>query len=566
MTDMQKIDKNKNHSVLINHDEHEFTKQDLLEAGITPEESEKIITSKAVELIYDLDEETSEAILSFYEIKFHLEDTENPILGESYQYILKGVNALTTKEPNKMHRDLINNSLIDGKGDQKIKKVALDDKVIQDQLCRSLLKNLKTLSLNLKQAYSSDNSDERDFEKNGMFLADAVLLETIRQSGKVDKKTLSEYEHQFQERLKAYKAGAKTIISLWFNTKNESQRTPFHLSVALKILADYTWREESKYIQFRMNNVPAITTNIHESIESTLAPNTEIKNIKKNQHVEMRNNNTILGAIKVPSTTPQVLSAFNGVRKLNTLLGHKILRLIIHQAFELVASGEVGSNAPVLYFERGAREIADMLEMNNNKYITTIQDILFALSAFEYEGSKLTGKLINVTKYKSSNTHREEGYLITVLPPLLPYYTFKDKGLLVALLPTPPLVGANQYHAGQMLYTMKVSSEFCKQSINFAKDGAIKLTKDQRELLAMQSGISRISEKVHNRWLQNDNDCHQFLEQVDTDYYRFGQELDKYNDFYMEQGKKRLNGKYKGEKSAAIQRRNKHGRNSYPLV
>ena len=82
----------------------------------------------------------------------------------------------------------------------------------------------------------------------------------------------------------------------------------------------------------------------------------------------------------------------------------------------------------------------------------------------------------------------------------------------------------------------------------------------------MQSGISRISEKVHNRWLQNDNDCHQFLEQVDTDYYRFGQELDKYNDFYMEQGKKRLNGKYKGEKSAAIQRRNKHGRNSYPLV
>ena len=551
MAEEKSNNKKNRYGVLISHNDHNFTEQDLAKLDISKEKANEIITGEAFELINNIDKETSDSILSFYEIKLELKFNPNPSLGQSYQYILNGVTALVTVEQNKLHRDIVNAILNSQEGDTKLKKIALDDKSIQDMLCRAFINNLESLMLAIKKAMPSDQSNEYAFEKEGIFLADKVFLEKYGQQ--ISKK----YEDSFKKRFKNLKNKGGSVLSVWFNINKETVDNPFHVSIILKLLADCTWQKESSRIQFKIKYVPALTTGVHKSIESTLSPDSEIVSIKKNRHIEVWNQNIALGKIKVPSTTPKILAAFKGIQELNTLLGHKILRLIIQLAFDQIANGTLGDNAPILRFERGAKEIAAKLGLRSKHLDKKIQEILYALAFFEYSGPKLTGRLIDISKYKSSITHRQEGYLITVLPPLLPYYTFTDSGLLIALLPQPPLVGANQYHAGQMLHAMKLSGEFCRQSINFAKDGAIKLTPETLKSLALQSGILPIFDKVHDRWQQDGTDGPRILEKTDTDYYKFGPELAKYNEFYIEQGEKRLKGKIGGKKSAEIKQKNK---------
>jgi hypothetical protein len=531
---MQKIDNNKNISVLISHDEHEFTKQDLLAGGITEEEADKIIKSKAIELIHDLDKETSDSILAFYEIKSHLEDNGNPILSESYRHILKGIEALAAKEPNKMHRDLVGYALINGEGDRQLKKFASDDKAIQDQLCRSFLKNIKTLLLNLRQAYPSDCSDERNFEKNDMFLADTVLLETISKSGKVDKEVLLEDEDQFKERFAVYKAGKKTITSLWFNTKNESQTTPFHLSAALKILSDYTWREESNCIRLKEKYVPAVKNKESSSILAITSPHALVKEDKSN--IAVYSGEELLVNIHIAALQQNIVAkVVKGICALKSANAFRLIRHFSRRPFERFVSKD--PDFRVLHYPGGAAELAKECGIASGRSEEEVNNILLAMAHGNFCCGSSSGNLIQLTRKNLSRMNQNFGLEITIGTLLFPYGSNQIEGLLVPLFPDPILVGSSNTYASQYHFHLQLSQEFSNKSNYYAQEGYIEIPSQTLQSMALNAKMTpNTLQKVMDRWTCDGDDAPRLLNKIEKDYYALGSSLEKESRFLKKQG------------------------------
>lgn len=538
---------------------------------------EKIIEPGIYEIIDAFGKEEEESIIVPDEIKLEIK-FEHPQNSHVIFQLIKGfISVLATTDPTRVHYDIVRATL------KRIDEGLLNNTMLIDLMARSLVEHCHKLNLSIKtpsafksllekapqkkENFSPESGRvapylkitkvqsspklEEQFEKNGIFLWDHAFLIILKRTGKNGTSAAEEYKESFKRRLEQFKSEGKSPLHFWFNTESPTPENPFHISPALKILTNCIYEDIiRKRIEFRERNEPAFTTSVQQSITKMLSPKNQV--IEKEKSIQLFHQESLLGSIQVPTISQKIVaSVFNGVKKLNTVTGHRVMRYFPQSAFDQMINGE--ADYRVLKLDRGATDIAERLGLRiNSKAVSNVKEIIHAMAYFEFLGPELTGNLIQLSKYKSPITGRQdEGYLITVGTPLLPYRTFEDGGLLIPLLKDPPLVNPNQFHAAQYLLQMLLMEEFSKQSVRLAQEGVVLITPEQWKQSGQLCGLTEeVLKKVKERWLKDGDDGAKFLEKVDGDFYTLGQEHAKVSSFLVEQGKLRLRQSCRGKKAA----------------
>jgi hypothetical protein len=111
---------------------------------------------------------------------------------------------------------------------------------------------------------------------------------------------------------------------------------------------------------------------------------------------------------------------------------------------------------------------------------------------------------------------------------------------MIPLLPDPPLVGANQYHAGQFLLQMLVMAEFARKSITVAKHGYAYIDTETWEAMAQDCGVLPILDRILDRWTKDGPDGPRILEKKGDDCYALGKAYQKEASLLAEQGALRV--------------------------
>jgi hypothetical protein len=258
----------------------------------------------------------------------------------------------------------------------------------------------------------------------------------------------------------------------------------------------------------------------------------------------------------LPTIDPKLIPAVTkGVGSLNSLYHHKLIRFECRIGFENWASGK--ADVRLLKFEGGCTEIAEKLGFKSKRVTEEIKNILHAQAHMHFyfdDGS--SGNLIVLSKYRSSQSGREEGIMITLGPQLLPHYTFqtsKRARLLIPVPELPPLISSSNSHAAQAALQMLVMQEFANQSIELAETGSIEISNEAWIRLANEAGLSiSIFKQTLDRWLNDGNDGPRFLITKSQNRYSFGETYNKEERFLIEQGFLRKKRQLEGTKSAAI--------------
>lgn len=385
--------------------------------------------------------------------------------------------------------------------------------------------------------------EEQFFTETGLSIWDNTYIKFLISIGKSGKKEADEITKSLNLNQN------KWDQNFWFK-----QTSDFSTSPALIILATTIWEEQVKRrARFANKEVPALTRSVNEPITKILSPQNKI--IERENQLQLFHREFLLGEIQIPTINQKFLSTvLNGVRKLNTVTGHRFTRHLIGTAFERVASGH--KDPRVLKLDRGASEICEQLGLIGKQHVSNVKEIVHAMAYFEFRDSNISGNLIQLSKYKSPITGREdEGYLITIGTPLIPYNTFEtirkgESGLLIPLLKDPPLVGSNRSHAGQYLLQMNIMAEISKQSRELYQDGVVELSDPLWEELAKLCGLTLdILPKIKDRWVLDGDDGPQFLIKVEQDYYTLGPDYQKVLEFLKRQGELRQTQSDRGKAS-----------------
>lgn len=488
------------------------------------------------------------------------------------------LSAISSADPTRFHFDIVRKSL------EKMDKNELMNTQSVDLLAREFLKACNRINkkLNLPNglkdcmascegqmmediAYcidfiecpeATEEFEKQFFDLNSLSIWDNIYLKTLKSIGVIGEK----YSKFFEEEFKKKQGGWDQLF--WFQNSDIATKGYFFESPAFVILASVLWEDDvKKRVNFSKNNVAALTTNNHIPITKILSPKNEV--IKKENQLQLFHNEFLIGSFQIPTISQRLFPAvFNGVKKINTVTGHRFIRHLIIRAFEQVINGH--SDYRILKYNRGAKEIVECLGLSGQKSITNIKEIVHAMAYVEFHDSQIAGNLIQLSKYKSPITGREnEGYLITIGTPLLPYQSFDairkgECGLLIPVIKDPPLVGANRSFAGQYLLQMKLMAEFSKQSIDLFNYGAIEITEMQWEKFAQLCCLtSDVLLKIKERWTRDGDDGAKFLECVDDNFYTLGIEYQNELEFLKRQGELRIAQSKRGSISAIKQKKAK---------
>ena len=531
---------------------------------LTPQQDNKIVQNQ----IDSLGIEIFNLLQTLNYLRYEINQESSNKTSVLCQLIKQFLNALSTEDPNTIHYEIVKKIL----ESNEVKLAAHLRDTFARELCtkirvlnvkfklpqefKDLIKKIKNNANEAQKkegCFKGSSLDvietefpEKTFKKNNLFLWDYALIDFLKGLGK---KTSKEKAKELTEKLSS--SDIKKSKNFWFN------ESPNHLffSKAILLLAQIIYEEDIKrLIILNKKQVPALTTSTHEQITQILSPSNSIQK-EGESHIKILNQDKIIGSISIPAISQNILkSVFKGAKKLNSVTGHRLIRYFPQAAFNLWASGE--SDYRVLKHERGATEIAELLGLQSHNHVSNIKEIIQAMAYFQFSQNTFSGNLIQLSKHKSSVTHRNnETYIITVGTPLLPYKTFEDGGLLIPLLPDPPLVNPNQYHAHQYLFQMEVMNEFSNQSIFLTKHGFIQITQKMWEKIALSCGINKeLLKKVHDRWIQDGTDAPKFLEQTDNEFYTLGEEHHKALQFLKEQGKIRIKNSNRGKASASARK------------
>lgn len=422
-----------------------------------------------------------------------------------------------------------------------------ETKKIADQACDNIINT----SLDIIEIPYNDKDGlnlEEIFEKKGMFVCDYTLLKIISSTGVAGKKTSNELIKKRKKKWEDSKSIGESPINFWLN-KDHIYQSP-----ALKILVEVILKDKVlKKINLREKHVPAITKGDNQSIMHILSPYNIIT--QTDQQIKVYDQEkSLLATISIPTVHQDVLKIVAmGVNQLNTLIAHRFIRYIPRMCFSQMTDG-IGDYR-VIRRERGWSEIAEHLQLTNRQHISRLKQVGYAMAYCEWDASLFSGNLLSIKRDKSDITKRWEALEITAGTMLLPYRAcelFKngDSNLLIPILEDPPLVGANQYHAGQFLFQMQIISEFSRQSIELYKHGFIELPPDKWEKSAQACGIEPILKKVQDRWTQDGDDGPKLLEKIDQNFYTLGKAHEKVLKFLIEQGSIRSKNSERGKKSA----------------
>lgn len=512
------------------------------------------------------------------EDKIELEKPDKPHM--LFQIILGFISSLATQDPSTIHFAIVRKTI------EKIDATLLDEDSTIDMMARKLAAQCKNLKLKLikhapiqkliKDTISDDgytrlinkpsnfkplsltafelsipSNLEATFELDEMFFWDKILLDTLKNTGKYGNTSSNDYKEKFRERLTLFKAEGKNPLTFWFNSNIDSARPeePFYISPALQILSKCIFEDLVKpRISFAKKNVTALTKKTLDPIKKILSPAMEV--IETSDKIQITHKDLVVCNVNIPTISQKMSSIILcGANKLNTVTGHRVLRLLPQEAFNQRINGI--DDYRVLRYDRASTEIAEKLGMKSNNAITAINQIVHAMAYLDFATPYFSGNLIQLSKYKSPITKRQEAFEIVVGTPLLPYQTFKDGSLLIPLLSDPPLVNPNQSHAGQYLLQMELMEECSNQSIFIAKEDVVQITQEQWKTLAQSSGLSTdILKKVQDRWTQDGDDGEKFLEKIVDNFYKLGPKYKKEWDFLREQGLIRTKNSNQGKTSA----------------
>jgi len=527
-----------------------------------------------------------DAIQTLDAIAHELQQDSAKMAHVGYQLVENFIKVLSTQDPNQIHFEIVRKALT------IIDPTLLSDTQAIDSLARELISFCVTFKMKLisnkpkefKKTYvkEKNNSErviiesgakvpkilfilelteedipkaEKEFEINGMLLHDHLYLETLKKAGKRGKEAAKQIEPKLQEQFKKYRAN-KSPLTLWFNI-SPSPGQPVYASIMLQTLIKVILEDKvRKKLSFRDKYEPAITRSTHEPLTNMHSPKSTVIINRSQIQLLHPSEPQIVGKIEIPTMSPKIFETiFSGVKKFKTVTAHRLVRFFALSPFEKMIRGN--QDYRVAKYDRGATEIAELLDIKSKKQITNIKDIVHAMAYFELQLPQSSGNLIALRKYLSPKTHRNEGYEITTGTLLLPYNTFEaykkgECGLLIPIPPDPPLVGSNRFHANQYLLQMEIMGEFSNQSIRLEQEGIIEISQEKWQILQRSCGLNpEILKKIHDRWTRDGDDGAQFLIEVEPGFYTLGKEYEKQLTFFKEQGLLRKRQVSRGRKSAA---------------
>lgn len=486
-----------------------------------------------------------------------------------FQLLKNFLETIQSQDPNKFHYDIARRAL------SHLDKEALKNELALDMLARELMKACQTLDEYLKAPAAfaklikreQDTSkglsnpyitivklpealiglEEQFFTTTNLSIWDSSYVKLIASIGSTGKEQAALQAKKFQD------SSDKWDSLFWFKKQGVDEEGQFFLSPAFLGLAAILWKDVvEKRVKFSDKNVPSLSTNIHLPIKKVLSPKTRLLIAENTKQYQLINGSDLVCMIDVPVIPSHILHiALRGFPKLHSLYGHKLFRYEVQEPFRKMTSGN--SDYRVIRLDGGQSELADILQCKGKKAVTVLGEILYAQSYLHFKHKGISGNLIQLTKYKSPVTHRDEGLEITVGTMLLPYQTFEaykngDCGLLIPLLRDPPLVGANLFHASLYSLQMDVMAEFSKQSTELYKTGSITISKNSWNELCCNNAIpSVLGEQVLDRWTQDGNDGAKFLEIVQAERYTLASEYAKELAFLKEQGQRRIQASLAGK-------------------
>lgn len=465
---------------------------------------------------------------------------QKPLTPDSFCKLLKSfLMTITAKDPNLFHYEIIRRSL------KHIDEEALKNEYAVDRLAREFVKTCNKLNENLKLP-----STPEQFFNGYLSIWDEAYLKILGLTGSTGKK----HAKELKKKLKI----STWETHFWFRDLEGDSEVHFFHSPAFLGLAAALWKDiVEKRVRFADKNVPSLSTNIHWQVRKVLCPRNDI--IANEKQIQLVHGAELLGVIDIPAIHAQIMPfAFRGIPKLNSVYGHKLFRFEVQEPFRKMAKGE--KDYRVIELKGGRSELTEILGFRGKKAVTIIGEILHAQACLDFKGKNISGNLIQLTKFMSPITKRDEGLLITVGTMLLPYHTYEayrkgECGLLIPLLKDPPLVGTNRYHAALYSLQMDVMAEFSKQSMELYNHGCITISRALWEELCLKNAIPfSMAKQVLDCWTQDGDNHSQFLQTVANEKYTLGSGYSKELTFLKDQGKRRVRSSLAGMISCQLRK------------
>ena len=544
-------------SVLIEHDKPNSTNSDS--------EQEIAFDNDVYELIHDIDKETSESILSFYHIKLKLRNDESldpTIAYESpqpfvaYNYILDGISALDTENPNKLHRDNVTVAIKSISKNKETQDIDLKDKNLHDILSRNQLKTLGVLHSRLKDAQPQDQTDNSCFEKDGMFLADRIFLDVLNDIGPQGKQDAKKCAPKFKTKFEDYKKGKKNLLSSWFNLDDETQEKPFHVSLAFIILTTSILRDNVQRLTFKTKFPHAGARTVMQDLAKIASQGNSCRPTANGIQLHDRKNKNF-GMIPC-AIEQEIFELFRrNVGFLDTIYAVRLFEFLIKAAIDCYTDGNKTFD---IHIPGRAKQLTKALGFSSNQAITIINNLVMLLDVLKFDLPSINSRLISIADCKSNSPFSSKGgWIMTILPPLRPFKARQYHDFLTPLLKNPPLVGHTKYHAQQYLLKWRIAEEFSKQSDHLAKEGYI-LLKDSkwREMFYSVGLPERLLSQIHAAITSLDG----YQEQTHTGNYRLREE--KPQKLLERQGRERIKNSEYGKKSAEKRKAGRQSKNNKP--
>lgn len=493
-----------------------------------------------------IEDEATRIAIALENISYLIQNKEQQSEDALLDSIKELIQSYATQDPNKVHHDNVRTEL------HRIKETLLSDSNARshnllnalhssstiDQLSRALVDFCKALDLKLAKV----NCVEID----GMFSWDKIFLDQIGKYGQEGKKVKNFLTHGCRNLFQDFKKNRSYSYKTWVNNSNSSDQ-PLHVSRFLKIFVSVIWEERIKSrVAFAINNPPGTTTNVTHSIGKICNPANKLKYSKEEIQLHDKKD-AILGSGRLPTGSTQKLITKDGKNVLSTLTAIRLLRYFIREVYHKFIAGNPRSFD--LEFPGRARQIAECLGLKSNDHISTINTIITVLDRIKFSLPGITSSLIAVADCMPNSRYSSKGgWIITILPPLRPYYVYCEKKgtFITPLLNEPLLIGHRKYHAAQYLLQWFVTIEFSKQSVTLAQNDWITITRQDWLGWFLELEIPAKSfEKIHAAVVGPGG----YLEYRGHNCYSLKNE-EKSLKFLKDQGHKKMYGSIRGKTSA----------------
>lgn len=390
------------------------------------------------------------------------------------------------------------------------------------------------------------NADKNCFNKQKIFKPLKTYLTFLESTGKKGK------EHADKIRKRNLRADS----NFWFKLEDRGKEDHFFHSPAFLGLTRIIWEDiVKKRIDFNEKYPPCAPKPTFQALTSLMTAKKDDKSFP--EKINLVNGPDVIGTIDIPLVPSNLHpKVFQGVGKINTVVGHKALRYVVSLPYKQKLMGV--ADFRVREFEGGFVELGKEIGLKNKRHLAELREIFYTLKHLDILNIKdsriAKGKLIDLTHYRSSKTGREDGLAVTVLPTLVSYGEIDCSGMLLIPMATlsPPVkdIAPTQYHASLYYLQMCLLEEFSEKSKEFYQHECIHISgKDWDRLLAKADIPIKYKQHILEGW-SVDGDAPKVIECIEKDHYILGKSYEKPSKFLKNQGKIRIQKSRKGKASA----------------